>query len=99
MKILIRVVFLFFPLGLQLNTSTLSARRDSFDRNTSAFSPSLDYNSSSAAAAAAAAAATASANTRKWPVSNYGALSTMASVSPVTPPPTGNHFISENPIA
>lgn len=72
-----------FLLGLQLNTSSLSARRDSFDRNTSAFSPSLDYSSTSAATVAG----------RKWPVSNYGALGTMASASPlgapITPPPTG----------
>lgn len=84
--------YCFLCLGLALNTSTLSARRDSFERNTSAFSPSMDYNSTSAAAAAAAAA-TASITTRKWPVSSYGALSTMASASPlcapVTPPPTG----------
>lgn len=75
--------------GLALNTSSIAARRDSFDRNTSAFSPSLDYatglvNSSAAAAAAAAA--------RKWPVNSYGGLTTaQASASPLgtplTPPP------------
>ncbi|XP_055695961.1 maternal protein pumilio isoform X3 [Lutzomyia longipalpis] len=69
-----------------LNTS-LTARRDSFDRNTSAFSPSsLDYSSSTAARNAAAA---------KWPVSNYGALGTVTAASasphgaPITPPPSG----------
>lgn len=82
--------------GLALNTSSLTARRDSFDRNTSAFSPSLDYTSSSVAAVAA----NGNGNTnRKWPVNNYGALSTMASVSPLapgTPPPTGNKSFEEN---
>uniref|UniRef100_U5EQG3 Putative pumilio n=1 Tax=Corethrella appendiculata TaxID=1370023 RepID=U5EQG3_9DIPT len=74
--------------GLALNTSSLTARRDSFDRNTSAFSPSLDYNSTTVSASNAAAAAA-----RKWPVGNYGALSTVAaaSASPIgtsiTPPP------------
>lgn len=68
---------------MALNTSSLSARRDSFDRNTSAFSPSLEYNSNSSATAAA----------RKWPVASYGALGTMPSASPlggpITPPPSG----------
>lgn len=75
-----------FVTGLALNTSSLTARRDSFDRNTSAFSPSLDYSSSSIAANGNGTA------NRKWPVNNYGALGTMASVSPLapgTPPPTG----------
>lgn len=71
----------------------MSTRRDSFDRNTSAFSPSLDYNSSSVAAAAAAATASVG---RKWPISNYGTLSTMASANPLaapgTPPPTGMKY-------
>lgn len=75
----------------------MSARRDSFDRNTSAFSPSLDYNSTNTAAAAAASAAAAA---RKWPVSSYGALGTMPSASPLgaplTPPPTGNIIIFES---
>lgn len=69
-----------------MNASSLSARRDSFDRNTSAFSPSLDYNSTSVSAANAAVAG------RKWSVNNYG-LSSMASSSPLaapgTPPPAG----------
>lgn len=85
--------FFNHPLGLPLNTSTLSARRDSFDRNTSAFSPSLDYNSTTVATANG----NGNAN-RKWPVNNYGALGTMASVSPLaasgTPPPTGINSIS-----
>lgn len=75
---------------MALNTSTLTARRDSFDRNTSAFSPSLDYNAS------VVANGNGTAN-RKWPVNNYGALGTMASVSPLaapgTPPPTGKPYI------
>lgn len=80
--------------GLALNTSSLTARRDSFDRNTSAFSPSLDYNTSSLAAVAANGNGTTN---RKWPVNNYGALGTMASVSPLapgTPPPTGKFAFS-----
>lgn len=69
--------------GLALNTSSLTARRDSFDRNTSAFSPSLDYNSTAAVT-----------NARKWPVSSYGALGTVATSAsplgaPITPPPSG----------
>jgi len=74
--------------GLALNTSSLTARRDSFDRNTSAFSPSLDYTSSSVGVATNGNGTT----NRKWPVNNYGGLGTMASVSPLapgTPPPTG----------
>lgn len=76
-------------LGLALNTSTLTTRRDSFDRNTSAFSPSLDYNASAMAAANAAAGNV----NRKWPQS-YGPLGAMPSVSPLAapgtpPPPTG----------
>lgn len=71
-----------------MNASSLSARRDSFDRNTSAFSPSLEYNPTSISAAGAGSVAG-----RKWPVNNYGGLSAMASSSPLaapgTPPPTG----------
>ncbi|XP_055310309.1 maternal protein pumilio-like isoform X2 [Sitodiplosis mosellana] len=75
------------PSGLALNTSSLTARRDSFDRNTSAFSPSLDFNSSSVAAVAAANGnGTAS---RKWPVNNYGAMASVSPLAPGTPPPTG----------
>lgn len=61
----------------------MTARRDSFDRNTSAFSPSLDYTS-----------ATGVTNARKWPVSNYTSLGTVAAASgsplgaPLSPPPT-----------
>lgn len=67
-----------------MNTS-LTARRDSFDRNTSAFSPSLDYGN----------ATTAVTNARKWPVStSYGSLGTVATSAsplgaPITPPPSG----------
>uniref|UniRef100_A0A182Q1N1 PUM-HD domain-containing protein n=1 Tax=Anopheles farauti TaxID=69004 RepID=A0A182Q1N1_9DIPT len=82
-----------------LNTSSLTTRRDSFDRNTSAFSPSMDYTSGASSntmamnAAAASVAATAAAH--KWPVGtgNYTGLGTVAaaSASPLgpslTPPP------------
>lgn len=78
--------------GLALSTSSLTARRDSFDRNTSAFSPSLDYSSASTNAVVNNAAAAAVA--RKWPVGagSYGGLSAItASASPlgasITPPP------------
>lgn len=72
-----------------MSTSSLTARRDSFDRNTSAFSPSLDYTTNSTSAAMSAAAA------RKWPVGSYGSLGTVAAASasplaaPITPPPSG----------
>lgn len=61
--------------GLQLNTG-LTTRRDSFDRNTSAFSPSLDYSSANIAG-------------RKWPTAaNYGALGASSPIgAPITPPP------------
>jgi pumilio RNA-binding family len=66
--------------GLQLNTG-LTTRRDSFDRNTSAFSPSLDYNSANMTGS----------SVRKWPTTFNGALG--ASSSPIgaslTPPPQG----------
>lgn len=43
----------------------------------------------------------ASTNGRKWPVSSYGALSTMASSSPLnascTPPPTGKTTTKQFP--
>ncbi|XP_058055832.1 maternal protein pumilio [Anopheles bellator] len=80
-----------------LNTSSMTTRRDSFDRNTSAFSPSLDYTSaaSSTAMATNAAAVAAAAAARKWPVGagTYSGLGTVAaaSASPLgpslTPPP------------
>ncbi|XP_065082849.1 maternal protein pumilio isoform X2 [Ochlerotatus camptorhynchus] len=80
--------------GLALSTSSLTARRDSFDRNTSAFSPSLDYTSASTNAVVNNAAAAAAAAARKWPVGagSYGGLSAVtASGSPlgasITPPP------------
>ncbi|XP_055605408.1 maternal protein pumilio [Uranotaenia lowii] len=80
--------------GLALSTSSLTARRDSFDRNTSAFSPSLDYSSASSNAVVSSAAAAAAAAARKWPVGagSYGGLSAVtASASPlgasITPPP------------
>ncbi|XP_049277500.1 maternal protein pumilio isoform X2 [Anopheles funestus] len=83
-----------------LNTSSLTTRRDSFDRNTSAFSPSLDYTSSASANTMAmnAAAAVAASAARKWPVGagNYSGLGTVAaaSASPLgpslTPPPVSN---------
>ncbi|XP_058823446.1 maternal protein pumilio isoform X2 [Topomyia yanbarensis] len=78
--------------GLALSTSSLTARRDSFDRNTSAFSPSLDYTSASTNAVVSNAAAAAAAAARKWPVGagSYG-LSAVTSASPlgtcITPPP------------
>ncbi|XP_058447474.1 maternal protein pumilio isoform X2 [Malaya genurostris] len=78
--------------GLALSTSSLTARRDSFDRNTSAFSPSLDYTSASTNAVVTNAAAAAAAAARKWPVGagSYG-LSAVTSASPlgtsITPPP------------
>lgn len=60
-----------------MNTTALTTRRDSFDRNTSAFSPSMDYSS-------------APGTVRKWPTTNYGALSTVTAsspIAPITPPP------------
>lgn len=73
-----------------MNTSSLTARRDSFDRNTSAFSPSLDFNPSSVAAVAAA---NGNGTARgKWPVNNYGGMSSVSPLAPGTPPPTGTHF-------
>lgn len=68
----------FLLLGLQLNTG-LTTRRDSFDRNTSAFSPSLDYNP-------------AGGNpVRKWAnAAGYGALGASSPIgSALTPPPSG----------
>lgn len=77
-----------------MNTSSLTARRDSFDRNTSAFSPSLDFNTSSVAAVAAANGnGTAS---RKWPVNNYGAMASVSPLAPGTPPPTGKYILKFN---
>ncbi|XP_050068154.1 maternal protein pumilio-like isoform X2 [Anopheles maculipalpis] len=81
-----------------LNSSSLTTRRDSFDRNTSAFSPSLDYTSGASTntmAMNAAAAVAASAAARKWPVGagNYSGLGTVAAASgsplgpSLTPPP------------
>uniref|UniRef100_A0A182IWW5 Uncharacterized protein n=1 Tax=Anopheles atroparvus TaxID=41427 RepID=A0A182IWW5_ANOAO len=80
-----------------LNTSSLTTRRDSFDRNTSAFSPSLDYTSAASTNAMAtnAAAVAAAAAARKWPVGagNYSGLGTVAAASgsplgpSLTPPP------------
>ncbi|XP_037036673.1 maternal protein pumilio isoform X3 [Bradysia coprophila] len=72
------------PSGLTLNTT--SARRDSFGRDTSPFSPSLDYSNATAAVT----------NPRKWPPpASYGALGTVAASAsplgaPITPsPPSG----------
>lgn len=67
--------------GLALNTSSITGRRDSFDRNTSAFSPSLDYTSGRVTNPAL-----------KWPVNSYGGLTTAAASAsplgtPLTPPP------------
>ncbi|XP_037945728.1 maternal protein pumilio isoform X3 [Teleopsis dalmanni] len=85
--------------ALALNTSSLTGRRDSFDRTTSAFSPSaMDYTSSSTIAATsvsqvAAAAAAAAAARAKWPTvtNTYGTIGATASASPIgapiTPPP------------
>lgn len=66
--------------GLQLNTG-LTTRRDSFDRNTSAFSPSLDYNPANIAGNPV----------RKWPTATgYGALGASSPIGgPLTPPPSG----------
>lgn len=76
-------------IGLALNTSSLTARRDSFDRNTSAFSPSLDFNSPSVAAVAAA---NGNGTARgKWPVNSYGGMSSVSPLAPGTPPPTGKY--------
>lgn len=69
-----------------MNTTGLTARRDSFDRNTSAFSPSLDYSNPTSVNAA-----------RKWPgvpqAPNYNSLNTVTASSPIggpiTPPPCG----------
>lgn len=41
-RLILQLVFCFVFSGLGLGTGS-SGRRDSFDRNTSAFSPSLDY--------------------------------------------------------
>lgn len=71
-------------LGLALNTSSLTARRDSFDRNTSAFSPSLDFNSTSVAAVNGNGTAS-----RKWPVNSYSGMPSISPLAPGTPPPTG----------
>lgn len=72
-----------------LNSTSLSARRDSFDRNSSAFSPSLDYSTVGSSVNPAAAAC-------KWTVgNNYGGLGPVTGTSasplggPITPPPTG----------
>lgn len=69
-------------LGLQLNTTGLTTRRDSFDRNTSAFSPSLDYSSG------------ANSGVRKWPTgTTYSALGASSPIGGpnggLTPPPNG----------
>jgi pumilio RNA-binding family len=61
---------------LQLNTG-LTTRRDSFDRNTSAFSPSLEYNSNMT-----------NNSVRKWPTTFNGALGASSPIgAPLTPPP------------
>lgn len=63
-----------------MNTG-LTTRRDSFDRNTSAFSPSLDYNPANIAGN----------QVRKWPTATgYGALGASSPIGgPLTPPPSG----------
>jgi pumilio RNA-binding family len=66
--------------GLQLNTG-LTTRRDSFDRNTSAFSPSLDYNSTNT---------TGGTSVRRWPNAFNGALGASSPIgASLTPPPPG----------
>lgn len=66
--------------GLQLNTG-LTTRRDSFDRNTSAFSPSLDYSSTNA---------TGGTSVRRWPNAFNGALGASSPIgASLTPPPPG----------
>lgn len=73
--------FLLLPFaGLQLNTG-LTTRRDSFDRNTSAFSPSLDYSSTNA---------TGGTSVRRWPNAFNGALGASSPIgASLTPPPPG----------
>lgn len=62
-----------------MNTG-LTTRRDSFDRNTSAFSPSLDYNPANMPGNPV----------RKWQTASYGALGASSPIGgPLTPPPTG----------
>lgn len=63
----------------------MSGRRDSFDRNTSAFSPSsIDY--------AGNVTANGRSTVGKWPIGSYG-VNAVASASPhgapITPPPSG----------
>ncbi|XP_070493256.1 maternal protein pumilio-like isoform X2 [Chironomus tepperi] len=70
--------------GLQLNTG-LTTRRDSFDRNTSAFSPSLEYSSGNMTGS----------SIRKWPTAFNGTLGASSSSpvgisAPLTPPPPAN---------
>lgn len=72
------LIYTYVFKGLQLNTG-LTTRRDSFDRNTSAFSPSLDYNSANMN----------SASVRKWPNAFNGTLGASSPIGapPLTPPP------------
>lgn len=64
--------------GLQLNTG-LTTRRDSFDRNTSAFSPSLDYSSTNT---------TGGTSVRRWPNAFNGTLGASSPIgTSLTPPP------------
>lgn len=66
--------------GLQLNTG-LTTRRDSFDRNTSAFSPSLDYSSTNT---------TGGTSVRRWPNAFNGTLGASSPIgASLTPPPPG----------
>lgn len=78
-----RTVTIFFSSsisGLQLNTG-LTTRRDSFDRNTSAFSPSLDYSSTNT---------TGGTSVRRWPNAFNGALGASSPIgASLTPPPPG----------
>lgn len=63
-----------------MNTG-LTTRRDSFDRNTSAFSPSLDYNSTNT---------TGGTSVRRWPNAFNGALGASSPIgASLTPPPPG----------
>lgn len=74
------MIALIFVVGLQLSTG-LTTRRDSFDRNTSAFSPSLDYSTTNT---------TITGNSvRKWPQAFNGTLGASSPIqgAPLTPPP------------
>lgn len=78
------ISYLLFA-GLALNTTSLTGRRDSFDRNTSAFSPSLEYAATARPkwaqgyGAASTAGVAAGGGSSASPLPQLGA--------PLTPPP------------